>query len=56
MQLRDVHAALESLLEAPVRWTSVKATLDGSLGSPAPRFVRVARGRSGGYAAASRST
>ena len=45
MHARDVHAAVEALLGEPVRWTSVKATLAGNLDSPAPRFVRVARGR-----------
>lgn len=45
MQAREVHAGVEALLGEPVRWTSVKATLAGNLDGPAPRFVRVARGR-----------
>ena len=45
MQARDVHARVETLLGEPVRWSSVKATLAGNLKGPAPRFVRVARGR-----------
>lgn len=45
MQARDVHARVEALLGEPVRWSSVKATLAGNLTGPAPRFVRVARGR-----------
>ena len=47
MQARDVHAQVESLAGGPVRWASVKATLAGNLNGPAPRFVRVARGRHG---------
>jgi hypothetical protein len=47
MQARDVHAQVERLLGEPVRWASVKATLAGNLEGPAPRFVRVARGRYG---------
>jgi HB1, ASXL, restriction endonuclease HTH domain len=47
MQARDVHAHIETLLGEPVRWASVKATLAGNLEGPAPRFVRVARGRYG---------
>jgi hypothetical protein len=47
MQARDVHAQVETLLGEPVRWASVKATLAGNLKGPAPRFVRVARGRYG---------
>ncbi len=45
MQARDVHARVEALLGEPVRWASVKATLAGNLTGPAPRFLRVARGR-----------
>jgi hypothetical protein len=47
MQARDVHARVEALLGEPVRWASVKATLADNLTGPAPRFVRVARGRYG---------
>ena len=47
MQARDVHTRVEALLGEPVRWASVKATLAGNLTGPAPRFVRVARGRYG---------
>jgi hypothetical protein len=45
MQARDVHTQVETLLGEPVRWASVKATLASNLEGPAPRFVRVARGR-----------
>ncbi len=47
MQARDVHAQVELLLGERVRWASVKATLAGNLKGPAPRFVRIARGRYG---------
>jgi hypothetical protein len=47
MRARDVHAQVETLLSEPVRWATVKATLAGNLEGPAPRFVRVARGRYG---------
>ncbi len=47
MHDRDVRARVESLLGEPVRWSSVKATLAGNLEGPAPRFLRVARGRYG---------
>jgi HB1, ASXL, restriction endonuclease HTH domain len=45
MQAREVHVGVEALLGKPVRWASVKATLAGNIHGPAPRFVRVARGR-----------
>jgi len=45
MQARDVHEQVATLLGETVRRTSVKATLAGGLSGPAPRFVRVARGR-----------
>jgi len=45
MQARAVHAAVEVLLGEAVLWSSVKATLAGNLARPAPKFVRVARGR-----------
>ena len=47
MHARDVHAQVEEILGEPVRWATVKATLAGNLDGPAPRFVRVARGRYG---------
>jgi hypothetical protein len=47
MQARGMHAQVETLLGEPVRWASVKATLADNLDGPAPRFVRVARGRYG---------
>jgi len=47
MQARDVHTRVEAWLGEPVRWSSIKATLAGHLKGPAPRFVRVARGRYG---------
>lgn len=45
IQARDVHARVKALLGEPVRWASIKATLAGNLTGPAPRFIRVARGR-----------
>jgi hypothetical protein len=45
LQAREVHARVEMLLQEPVRWTSVKATLAGNVNGTAPRFVRVSRGR-----------
>jgi hypothetical protein len=45
LQAREVHARVEVLLDEPVRWASVKATLAGNVHGAAPRFVRVARGR-----------
>ncbi len=53
LQAREVHARVEKLLDEPVRWASVKATLAGNVNGAAPRFVRVARGR---YAIASRDS
>jgi len=47
MRVGDVHAQVERLLGEPVRRATVKATLAGNLDGPAPRFVRVARGRYG---------
>jgi hypothetical protein len=45
LQAREVHTRVEVLLDEPVRWASVKATLAGNIRGPAPRFLRVARGR-----------
>jgi hypothetical protein len=45
MQAKAIYAAVEALLGEPVRWCSVKAALAGNVGGPAPRFVKVARGR-----------
>jgi hypothetical protein len=45
MRARDVHARVETLRGEPVRWASLKAKLAGNVRGPAPRFVRVARGR-----------
>ena len=45
IQARDVHARVEALLCEQISWASVKATLAGNLKGPAPRFIRVARGR-----------
>ena len=53
LQAREVHARVETLLDQPVRWGSVKAALAGNVNGAAPRFVRVARGR---YAIACIST
>ena len=53
LQAREIHTRVEALLDQPVRWASVKATLAGNVDGAAPRFVRVARGR---YAIACTST
>ena len=45
LQAREVHARVETLLDEPVRWASVKATLAGNVQGATPRFVRVSRGR-----------
>lgn len=45
MQAKEVHAAVETLLGKPVRWSSVKAALAANVGGASPRFVRVAKGR-----------
>jgi hypothetical protein len=45
MQAREVHAAVEALLDEPVRWGSVKACLAANVTGSSPRFVRVAPGR-----------
>ncbi|MGO9489334.1 MAG: hypothetical protein ACLQBB_09950 [Solirubrobacteraceae bacterium] len=45
LQAREVHARVETLLDEPVLWTSVKATLASNVHGAAPRFVRLARGR-----------
>ena len=45
LQAREVHVRVEGLLDEPVLWASVKATLAGNVRGPAPRFQRVARGR-----------
>lgn len=45
LQARDVHARVETLLDEPVQWSSIKAMLAGNLKPPDPTFVRVARGR-----------
>jgi len=47
MHAPDVYAGVEALLGEPVRWASIKATLAGNLDGPAPRFVKIARGRYG---------
>jgi hypothetical protein len=45
MQARDIHAAVEALLEEPVCWSSVKASLAANITGLSPRFMRVAPGR-----------
>jgi hypothetical protein len=47
MQARDVQARVETLLDEPVRWATVKATLAANIEGPTARFERVARGRYG---------
>ena len=45
MRAKDIHAAVETSLGAPVAWSSVKASLAANVSGTSPRFVRVARGR-----------
>ncbi len=45
LQAREVHVRVESLLDESVRWASIKGTLASNVRGPAPRFLRVARGR-----------
>jgi hypothetical protein len=45
MRAKDIHAAVEALLGAPVAWSSVKAALAANVSGTSPRFVRIARGR-----------
>jgi hypothetical protein len=45
MRAKDIHAAVETSLGAPVAWSSVKAALAANVSGTSPRFVRVARGR-----------
>jgi hypothetical protein len=45
MQAKSIHTAVKALLGEPVSWSSVKNALAGNVAGPAPRFVRVARGR-----------
>jgi hypothetical protein len=45
MRAKDIHAAVEASLGAPVAWSSVKAALAGNVSGASPRFVRIARGR-----------
>jgi hypothetical protein len=45
MRAKDIHAAVEAYLGAPVAWSSVKAALAANVSGASPRFVRIARGR-----------
>jgi hypothetical protein len=45
MRAKDIHAAVETSLGAPVAWSSVKASLVANVSGTSPCFVRVARGR-----------
>jgi hypothetical protein len=45
MRAKDIHAAVEASLGAPVAWASVKAALAANVSGASPRFVRIARGR-----------
>jgi hypothetical protein len=45
LRAAEVHVRVEALLDEPVRWTSVKATLAANISGAEPRFLRVARGR-----------
>ncbi len=44
MRARDVHGAVETLPDEPVRLGSVKKCLSSNVTGVSPRFVRVARG------------
>ena len=44
MHAREVHAAAERLVGAPLLWTSVKAALAGNVSGREPRFRRIRRG------------
>ena len=45
MRARALQVQIEALFGEPVRRATVKAALAGNLKGPAPRFVRVSRGR-----------
>jgi hypothetical protein len=45
MRAKDIHAAVEASLGAPVAWSSVKASLAANVSGTPPRFMRIARGR-----------
>lgn len=45
MRAKDVHAAVEALLNEPVAWSSIKGALAANVSGASPRFVRIARGR-----------
>ena len=45
LQAREVHARVEMLLDEPVLWASIKATLADNVHGTAPRFVQIAGGR-----------
>jgi hypothetical protein len=45
MRAKDIHAAVEASLGAPVAWSSVKAALAANVSGSSRRFVRIARGR-----------
>ncbi len=45
MRAKDIHAAVETSLGAPVAWSLVKASLAANVLGTSPCFVRVARGR-----------
>jgi hypothetical protein len=45
MRARDIHTAVETLLEEPVAWSSVKMALASNVSGSSRRFVRVSRGR-----------
>lgn len=45
MRAKDIHTAVEALVEEPVAWSSIKGALADHVAGPSPRFVRIARGR-----------
>lgn len=45
MRVKDIHMAVETLVGESVAWSSVKMALARNVAGPAPRVVRIARGR-----------
>jgi hypothetical protein len=45
MRAKDIHTAVEALVEEPVAWSSIKGALADHASGSSRRFVRIARGR-----------
>jgi hypothetical protein len=45
MRAKDIHAAVEALLDERVSWSSIKGALADHASGSSCRFVRVSRGR-----------